>query len=302
MRPRASLSPSRSPACVTRVTRVTRVACVARVAMAAGAISLLGGCAPPTDRWTRVSTDDAPLLPEGEDDAPVAAVLHAGDLVRVGATVKPRFSWKGMLAGRPASAEGELVEVRRAGEGGGFMFRGQLGEEVSAVTSEYLCHRIQGGAGCADKLRRIVLGDATIGYLPCFAEACPVALVRGRRLSFMSIDGLTDLRPATIDHQEVLLATAALNHEPRWSERFMYVLRTRSQAGQGGDSLSRVHEIKLAELDVRTPRNHSYEGTVTIEPDQIVFKGRERWTSAIHDGAVLSDVPKSQIYRLSPRK
>src|SRR5690242_9982936 len=98
-------------------------------------VTLAAGCAPPTDRASRVGTAEAPMLAEGENDAPPMTLLHAGDLVSIGRTARQKLEWHGFIEGQPIARSGDLLEAHRSGvEGGGFVFRGDLSGEVNAVT------------------------------------------------------------------------------------------------------------------------------------------------------------------------
>lgn len=259
-------------------------------------VLLLGACAPPTDTWTKV-TAAAPLLGDAKPDAPLAAVLHQGDLVRVVKSAAPSFAWSGVVDGKPLSLDGELVEVRRTGEGSGLMWRKQLGPEVPVFSADYVCRRLRAGAECPARLRRIALDDqgTTFAYLPCATDGCPMALLRGRRMAQARVDFLTDARAAVVDGQPIVLVRAEVKRRPDHTQEYTHVFRQ-------NESLERVYSILVNETDTRTPRNHFIDGTLRIEADQLEYRGREREVSSIHDNAVLSDHPIVQNYRLAPRR
>src|SRR5256885_14428179 len=88
-------------------------------------------CSPPSEKWTRVAAERAPLLAEPEESGPPQGILRQGDLVKVLRTMKPQLAWTGPLDGEVASRTGECVEVERAaGEASGFAFRADLEDEV----------------------------------------------------------------------------------------------------------------------------------------------------------------------------
>src|SRR5207248_3128694 len=112
------------------------------------------------EQLTRVAVEGAPLLSEPEDEGAPRAVLHAGDLVRVLRTARPRLAWRGPLPGspEPATRDGACVEVRRAaGESAAFAFRADLGGAERAPTAAWLCRRIGAGPACAERLRRVAV-------------------------------------------------------------------------------------------------------------------------------------------------
>ena len=158
--------------------------------------------------------------------------------------------------------------------------------------------RLKADAECPTKLRRIAIGDAagggaTLGYIPCYVGSCPVALVRGRKMTTLAIDGLSEMRLCTIAGEQVVIGTALIVHTPQWTEGTANVLHVE------GD-LKRGLVIQTSELDTRGVRHHLQQGELTLEPDQLRYTGVERWVSAL-DNTELGSRPVSQIYRLANR-
>lgn len=261
-------------------------------------LAALAGCGPPTDRALRVAARETPLLASATADSPTLAALHPGDLVSAAeaASVPPALSWKGRLEGREAEATGELVAVRRAaGEPVGFAFRAALGGEARAVSAAYLCHRMSAGPSCPALLRRIDTGDGgTLAYLPCPAGPCPVGLLRGRKLGLLTIEGLLDVRLATLAGERVALVRALVEHGPQWTRGTLHVLRV-------GPPLERALLIDTSELDVRGVRHHLKEGRVDVVGDELRLVGVERWIDSMHGNRELGSRPVAGTYRLTPR-
>jgi hypothetical protein len=240
-----------------------------------------------------VGQDPAPLLGGTEADAPALGALHAGDLVTVVRGARPSLAWRGTLAGQPLSAEGELVEVQRSpADDAGYLFRGALDGEVRAPAAAYVCRRVGGGPDCPARLRRVDAGDAgTLAFVPCFGASCPIALVRGRKLSVLTVDGLTDARVGTLNGQRVAFVDALVTSGPQSARGALHVLRV-------GDTLERALLINTLEKDIAGPRHHLIEGRLEIAPDRIRYVGVERFIDDVHK-AELSARPLEQSYRLA---
>src|SRR5512141_158431 len=84
---------------------------------------LLAGCAPrepppPTERLVEVTSIEAPLLHEIEDDENAAEVGHKGDLLYVVKPLPP-LAWKGVIApSTKAERNGPMAELRATPAGG----------------------------------------------------------------------------------------------------------------------------------------------------------------------------------------
>ena len=256
------------------------------------------GCAPPSERLSRIGAAEAPVLGEPEEEGPPQWVLHEGDLVRVVRTVRPRFAWKGLLegGGKVIARDSELIEVRRAdGEGTGFGFREDFAGEVEAPTAAWLCRRMQAGPECAGRLRRIAVdpggqGRAVLAYEGCYVGPCKVALARGRKVSVLTVDALAEMRVATVQGQRVALATARWVRAPNWTGGSLVVLHV-------DEELRRGLEIVTDEVDARHAVSFQRHGKLSIDGDAIRFHG-ERQSFL---GPVLSStIQQDEIYKLAP--
>lgn len=233
------------------------------------------------------------MLSEAEDEGPPQTVLHAGELVQVTHTVRPRFAWHGPVNGKTESREGELVEVRRAsGEGGSLAFRSDLDGEVRAPTRAWLCRRMEAGPECEGRLRRLALRDGgTLAYEACYVGPCRLALARGRAVSTITVDGLTELRLATVQDQPVALATVRWMKSPTWTGGSTIVLRV------DGSAPARALEIVTDEVKVDRLLTSTRQGQLTVAADGLRFHGVRKETGA--DGLDLASQDLDEIYRLA---
>ena len=250
-------------------------------------------CAPPTDRLVRVAAEATPLVASAAPGAPLVATLHAGELLELGGA-RPALSWKGELQGKPAEASGPVVEARRApGDEPALAWKGALGDEVSAPTTSYLCHRMKRAGHCNEQLRRIATADGgTFAYLPCSGSACPLALSHGRKLSLLNLDGVREARLATVAGQQVLLVDTLRVHDDKFTEQELHVLRL-----DGG--LRKGLKVPLRLSDTRAVRQHLIDGELTVDENELRYVGRDRYYDAEH-GVDISSQPIRQTYRLAP--
>jgi hypothetical protein len=250
------------------------------------------GCGAPQEARRRVSAERSPLLPEPEDDERPIATLHAGDLVEVVPGHPLTLDWKGPLDGPLAERHGELLTVRRAnGFATGFVFASDLGETVKVPASAWLCKRMGGPPECAERLHRSLRGDLLLAWDPCSVGACSVAAVRNRQVATVAIEGLSDLTPATIDGQEVLLATTRWVKGPAWTGATTWVYRV-------GDTLKPALHVETEELDARHPPAVHRLGTLAVENGVLTFRGSRR-EIAPSDGAVIATRTLVETYRLA---
>lgn len=166
-------------------------------------------------------------------------------------------------------------------------------------STKSLCRALQGGPSCEHELRRLDAGDgATLAYLTCDQGSCPVVLVRGRQLDAMRLPGLRELRLATVDGQQVALATEQVEHAPGWTSTTVEILRIpTSDKGK----LSRALRIVTEESDTRGGTSNHRRGQLTVEEGQLRFRG-ERTINFIPSGKLISSVPLDEKYHLAPAK
>ena len=251
------------------------------------------GCAPPSERLSRVSAAEAPAIAEPEEEGAPEWVLHTGDLVRVLRTLRPRFAWKGPIEGKMITRDDELIELSRAGgEGTGFGFRKDLGGEVAVPTAAWLCRRMEAGPDCEKRLHRIALddrGETVLAYEACFAPGCRAALARGRKVSSLTINGLTDMRIARVGNQTVAMASARWVRAPNWTGGSVFVLHV-------DDALRRGLEIVTDEVDARHAGTQQRHGTLTIEGDTLRFRGEKQ---SLMGPQIMSTAKVDETYRLA---
>jgi hypothetical protein len=268
---------------------------IALLGVLVGLCGVLGaGCG--REAMRPVSAERSPLLTAPASDAPPLAVLHAGDLVfadGAGGTL----AWHGTLDGADASRDGALMQVRRAaGDPGAFAFAGDLGAgSVKVRTATALCTKMGGDRACAARLRRLRLGDGRlVAWEAAPTGACKLALFPDAAgdgtATTLDLEGLAEVRAATVDGHPVLLAREHWDHGNDWRGASMLVLRA-------DGALRRALEIVTEEHDGRrVPLERS--GDVTIEGGELVFRGTRR---GIHPttGAVLYAQPLVEKYRLA---
>lgn len=188
----------------------------------AGAL-LLAGCnrqpPPPTEKMAPVLSD-GPLITEIAKGKGTPYLMRAHELVQIVKT-HPAKEWKAKAAGTEMSREGPVVQVRRAaGDELLFGWKSDLGDEIEVPTASWLCDQLANAglppssspARCGDALRRVKLSDGAIAaFVECATGPCPMALVRGGKLSAIAIEGMTTARPIVVEGKVMLLA------ESRWS-------------------------------------------------------------------------------------
>lgn len=153
--------------------------------------------APPTERWTEVVTESAPLLVNPAEEFPPPQILHRGELLRVGAS-KQVASWKGMVEDVEVTRDGMVFQVQRTKDGtASFAFQSDLGGEVTISATSWICAELAkqpllNTANCSASLQRARTADgAIVSYLPCGTGVCPIALERDGKLASIGVEGLT---------------------------------------------------------------------------------------------------------------
>ena len=251
-------------------------------------------CGPKTERLVRVAAERAPLFAEPEEDEPPQVVLHAGDLVTTMRKMRS-IKWKGPLEGAEATREGEMLEVLRSPhEGAGYLFQGDLGDEITVPAADWICKRMGGSPKCTGRLRRIALPSepgGLLAYEACYSGPCSLALVRGRDVQVLSLDGIAELRFATVNGQPVALATTRWMKSPQLTGGSLIVVRLTPRLGRGV-------EIVLDEVNTSHNTVRLRHGTITVSPDGIRFKGAEKLS--MPSGAELSSKDIDETYRVAP--
>ncbi len=252
---------------------------------------LLGACSPPTETRHLVASERAPLIPEAEDDERAFATLRRGEVVEVVRSVRT-LDWKAELEDEKATRAGELLELRRSGwEGAAFGFRSDLGGEVQVPTAPWLCRAMHGDDQCTPRLRRFYVGDALIAWEPCQIGACRVALVRGRSVKTITVDGLADLYAAKVEGMDVLIGMTRWVKSPVWTGATTEIIRI-------GDRLMRSLTINSEELDSRAAPVIQRMGTVKIEGGVLTYRGSRREILP-SNGALMANKPIVETYHIA---
>lgn len=155
---------------------------------------------PPTEKWTEVATDAAPFLANPEEEFPPPQILRRGELLRVGASVRPA-TWKGMVDDVEVKREGMVFRAQRSKEGtSAFAFQSDLGGEVTVSATSWLCGELAKQsmfqtASCAAQILRARAPDgAIVSHVPCGYGVCPIAVERDGKVASIGVDGLTVAR------------------------------------------------------------------------------------------------------------
>jgi hypothetical protein len=251
----------------------------------------LASCAPPLEKRRIVTTAKAPLLSEVEDDERPFATLRAGELVEVVRSVHP-LDWKAEIDGVPATRSGEVLELRRSGqEGAAYGFAVDFGGDVQVPTAEWLCREMQAdAAACPPRLRRITVGDRLVAWEACQIGPCRVAVARGRKVAAITVVGLGELYPATVEGQAVLVATTRWVKASQWTGATTEILRV-------GDTLERALSINSEEVDSRAAPSIQRTGILGIEQGVLTFRGTRREVQP-SSGVELARAPIVETYHL----
>ncbi|MFO0590865.1 MAG: hypothetical protein U0441_25195 [Polyangiaceae bacterium] len=188
--------------------------------------------APPTERWTEVTSDAAPLLVTMHEEFPPPEVLRRGELLRVGKS--HGFStWKGVVDDVEVTRDGMVFEAQHAKDGTvGFAFQSDLGGEVTITSTSWLCARLAKDLtlntdACASNLHRArTVTGAILSYLPCGTGRCPVVLERGDEVGVLGVDGLSSAQLVSGKKASVLVAqTRAVKDEGKVTSGAVAILR-----------------------------------------------------------------------------
>lgn len=255
---------------------------------------LAAGCSPKEARRPALTT--APLIVDGATGHK-APVLQAGELVEV---VRPAGTraWHGTLDGKPATRDGDLLEVRRAkGDGPSWAFASDLGPEVKVEPPEAVCGKIAApGAppdqgGCGRRLRRIQLPEGLLAYDPCAAGSCRAGWIQGDTTITLGLDGLTDLALREIEGQRVAVAEVHWQKDPKWNGVSTVVLRLSPR-------FERALDVVTDETDTRHAPPIQRSGELTFDAQGIHFVGTRR-EIAPWNGVVLHEQKLDERYHLS---
>lgn len=199
---------------------------------ASAATTTTASPAPPTERWTEVTSDAAPLLVAlGEEVAP-PAVVRRGELLRIGKSRGPS-TWKGVVDGAEITRDGPVFEAQRAKDGTmSFAFQSDLGGEVALSATTWLCARLEkdpslNAASCASSLHRVrTVTGAIVSYLPCGSGRCPVVLERGADVGVLGVEGLSSADLLSGKKASVLVArTRTVKDEGKVTSGAVMILR-----------------------------------------------------------------------------
>ena len=175
--------------------------------------------APPlaTERRPLIASAEAPLLNEAEDDEAATDIGRTGEVVEL---VKElgTLKWEAPMGDKIGKRDGRLIEVRQApNDAILFGWKDDLGPEVDVPTTAAICEAIARDPAlppaaklptCAGLLRRVRLPDgAFAAYQVCSVGPCPVAVVRGGRVSAITVEGMVKARMLAAQAGPVLLAS-----------------------------------------------------------------------------------------------
>jgi hypothetical protein len=258
---------------------------------------LLGGCSSKEAR--RPALTLAPLIVDGSSGSK-SPLLQAGELVEV---VRPAGTraWHGTLDGKPATRDGDLLEVRRAkGDGPAWAFASDLGPEAKVDPAESVCAKIADPAappdqaGCARRLRRIQLASGLLAFDPCAAGTCRAGLIQGDTTTTMAIEGLSDLAIREVEGQKVAVAESHWQRDPKWNGVSTVVLRLAPR-------FDKALDIVTDETDTRSAPPIQRSGDLTFDAQGIRFVGSRR-EIAPWNGALLHEQKIDERYHLAAVK
>lgn len=168
--------------------------------------------AAPTERWTEVASEAAPLLISMTEEFPPPEIVRRGELLRVGGS-RRISTWKGLVDDVEVTRDGMVFGVQRAKDGAlGYAFQTDLGGEIAVTSTTWLCDQLAKQpaltlTACASNLHRARAADgAIVSYLPCGSGACPVTVERDGKLATIAIEGLSNAHFLTGKKKSVLVA------------------------------------------------------------------------------------------------
>lgn len=154
--------------------------------------------APPTERWTEVKSEAAPLLITMTEELPPPEIVRRGELLRVGEGRRVS-TWKGLIDDVQETRDGMVFGVQRSKDGTmTYAFQSDLGGEVAVSATTWLCAELAKRkdltlTACASNMRRARAADgAIVSYLACGSGLCPVTVERGGKLGVAGIEGLNN--------------------------------------------------------------------------------------------------------------
>jgi hypothetical protein len=209
-------------ATLRRITFFSSLSCVLALATSAlgcghgdasgGSTTTASTPAPPTEPWTEIASEAAPLLISVTEEFPPPEIVRRGELLRVGGSRRVT-TWKGLVDDVEVTRDGMVFGVQRAKDGAlAYAFQTDLGGEIAVTSTTWLCDQLAKQpaltlTSCASNLRRARAADgAIISYLPCGTGACPVTVERAGKLGTIAIDGLSNAHFFTGKKKSVLVA------------------------------------------------------------------------------------------------
>lgn len=231
--------------------------------------------APAVENALVVESELAPALPEAEDDEPASLILRRGEVLLPGRRFS-RIKWSGDVLGAKVGRDAEMIEVRLAPRGMYvYVFASDVAEKSVPRTSHFCANAPKSAAfsaalPCSDVLRRYVFPpDEAIAFQACGAGACPIAHAKGESVTWTTVDGLSELYPATLGARRVLIGTAHWQRSLAETGRSVVVLSIEP-------GLPKLGELLLDEVDSRTDVVVARSGKVSAHGDTLELDGTRR--------------------------
>ena len=215
-----------------------------------------------TERVTLIKSAEAPFINELEDDESASEVERTGTVLLIMKELPP-MKWKARMGTVMTEREGPMAEVRMApGDGTLYGFHSDFGEQVDIPTNDAICAQIAANPSmpaavkqsrCKPMLRRYRLPSGTVvGYDPCAAGPCAVAVVRNGVVSSIAVDGVTSARlVAGPGDGALLLMSRWIRADGAWSGSRLVPVAL------GDGPIVAGAEIPLDEVDARDPKTAS---------------------------------------------
>lgn len=251
---------------------------------------------PPIENALVVSVEIAPALPEAEDDEPATIVLRKGRVLTPGRTLH-RVKWSGIMLEQKFDRDAEMLEVRLSPKGTyTYLFSPDVGEQSVPATKLFCATKppqVTFTQPCEDILQRFVLGgDEALAFHPCGTGPCPVSFAKGGRATWSSVEGMSDIYPATLGTKKVLIATTNYVTSLAETGRRIVVLTA-------DPAMSPLGEISMDEIDSRQNVVKTRTGIVTVRGDALEMVGTRRDVDKVTSKEV-STAPIRETYKLGP--
>jgi hypothetical protein len=250
----------------------------------------------PVENALVVTVDMAPGLPEAEDDEPATAVLRKGRVLNPGRKLH-RVKWSGPVLGVKFDRDAEMIEAQFAPKGPYvYIFTPDVAEQSVPSTKLFCASKPKGAVfpqPCEDTLNRFVLGgDEAIAFLDCGQGPCPVSFAKGGRVTWSTVDGLSDLFPATVGTKRVLVTTANYMRSLAETGRKVVVLAA-------DPTMAVIGELPLDDIDSRQKIVSVRNTILTVKGDAIELVGTHREMDQ-SNGKEVSNKPVRDVYKLTP--